>query len=124
MPIALIVEDDQSTRLLYRKILEKVQFKVYEAEDGVEGLQMLKKQKYDVIILDLHMPKMDGEQVMIVLNKRKESLPVIVVSAHLTKERILKMAKLGVKEFLQKPFEIRNFYQTVNRVYPIKVQEA
>ena len=124
MPTALIVEDDQSTRLLYRKILEKVQFKVYEAEDGVEGLQMLKKQKYDVIILDLHMPKMDGEQVMIVLNKLKESLPVIVVSAHLTKERILKLAKLGVKEFLPKPFDIRNFYQTVNRVYPIKVQEA
>ena len=123
MPYALVIEDDQPTRILIRRLLEKADFKIEEAEDGMEGLQVLKKRKFDVILLDLNMPKMDGEQVLSVLKKRNESLPVIVFSAYLTKERIIKLAKLGVKEFLPKPFDLRGLYQAVDRVYSIKTDQ-
>ena len=124
MPQALIIEDDESTRIVLRKMLERVKFEVEEAENGMDGLIVLKRKKFDVVLLDISMPKMNGEQVMNVLNKRNESHPIIVVSAYLTKERIVKLMQLGVKDFIQKPFNIEKFYQTINKFYPIQIDPA
>ncbi len=119
MPKALVVDDDQSTRIAIRNILEKVKIDVDEAENGEEALQILKKKDYNVVLLDIHMPKLDGLQVMSILKKRNQSVPVIVVSAYLSKENIAKLSQLGVKDFLSKPFDLRTFYQAVNNVLPL-----
>jgi DNA-binding NtrC family response regulator len=124
MAQALIIEDDEATRIVLRKMLERVQIDVEEAVNGMDGLLALKRKKFDVVLLDVSMPKMNGEQVMNVLHKRNESHPIIVVSAYLTKERIMKLMQLGVKEFIHKPFNIDKFYQTINKFCPIQFEQV
>jgi DNA-binding NtrC family response regulator len=124
MSQALIIEDDEATRIVLRKMLERVQIDVEEAVNGMDGLLALKRKKFDVVLLDVSMPKMNGEQVMNVLHKRNESHPIIVVSAYLTKERIMKLMQLGVKEFIHKPFNIDKFYQTINKFCPIQFEQV
>ncbi len=120
MPNALIVDDDLSIRTTMRSIPENVKFDVDEAENGEIALQILKRNKYNIVILDIHMPKMDGLQVMSVLKKRKQSIPVIVISANLSDENLEKLIQLGVKEFLSKPFDIKTLYQAVNKICPLE----
>ncbi|MCP4726335.1 MAG: response regulator, partial [bacterium] len=63
----------------------------------------------------------DGEQVLKILKKENDSLPIIILSGYLTKDKIIKLSKLGVKGFLTKPIDIKNFYQVVNQVCPINI---
>ena len=120
MPNALIVDDDLSIRTTMRSIPENVKFDVDEAENGEIALQILNRNTYNIVILDIHMPKMDGLQVMSVLKKRKQSIPVIVISANLSDENLEKLIQLGVKEFLSKPFDIKTLYQAVNKICPLE----
>ncbi len=92
---------------------------VDEAENGEEALQILKKKHYNIVFLDIHIPKLDGLRVMSILSKRNQSIPVIVVSAYLSKENIVKLSQLGVKDFLSKPFDLQTFYQAVDKVLPL-----
>ena len=116
MPKALIIEDDQVTRVLMRKMLEHIDYEVDEAQNGIEGLANIEKSKYDVILLDIHMPEMDGIQMMTVVKERKLTLPVIVVSAYAVNEGKNKLLELGVNLFLHKPFDIKDFYEMIERV--------
>lgn len=121
MPKALIIDDNDVMRNAVRLMLENIRFELYEAEDGFEGLQLLKKNKYDIVLLDIRMPKIDGEQVITILKKRHEMCPIIVISAYLTQDQLIKFAKLGVKGFLSKPIDIQKFYQEINKICPIEI---
>ncbi len=117
---ALVVEDEDQMIEMLCEFLERVNIGVISVKNGLDALGILKKQKFDLILLDLNLPLFKGEHVMSILKNRNESTPVIVVSAFLTNEKILELSKLGVQEFLAKPFEIRSFYDTVNKVCPIE----
>ncbi|MCP4634479.1 MAG: response regulator, partial [candidate division Zixibacteria bacterium] len=103
MYTALIVDDDEMTRNAVGDLLGRVNFKVENAEDGREGIRKIEKTKYDLILLDLRMSGIDGEQVLKILKKENDSLPIIILSGYLTKDKIIKLSKLGVKGFLTKP---------------------
>jgi len=119
----LVIEDEQQMIEMMHDGLEKVKIQVTGVKDGVNALKILKEQKFDLIMLDLNLPLMNGEHVMSILQGRNEQTPVIVVSAFLTHERILELSKLGVKEFLAKPFEMISLYDIVNKVCPIDYKE-
>lgn len=121
MPKALIIDDNEDVRHLLKSLLENVKINADEAKDGLEGVQYLKKNKYNIIFLDLKMPRLNGEQFMNVLKKRNDQCPVIVVSAYLTEEQIIRFIKLGVKAFLSKPLKLEKFYQEVNKICPIEI---
>lgn len=112
----LIIDDDATTRSAIKLMLVKLKFKVDEAVDGIEGLQQIKRRSYDLVFLDIRMPKMDGEQVIKILKKRNEFCDILLVSGYLTKERVVRFAQLGVKGFLTKPIEIDRFYAEVNKI--------
>jgi len=116
---ALVIEDENQMIEMLCDFLERVSINVTSVKDGLNALGILKKQKFDLILLDLNLPLFNGEHVMSILKNRNDSTPVIVVSAFLTNEKILELSKLGVKEFLVKPFEIGSLYDTVNKVCPI-----
>lgn len=100
----LIVEDDKTTRIMMRKLLEKEGLQVAEAANGRQGLEVIAEQLPDLILLDLMMPEMDGFEFVIELRRNKEwaNIPVVVVSAKdLTAEDRIKLSG-RVERILQK----------------------
>jgi len=113
---ALIIDDDSVYRLYLGRLLEKIDFVFEEAEDGYEGILKIKRNPYDLVLLDLMMPQVDGEHVVQIMKRLNNDTPIIVISAHLNKERILKLAQNGVRGFLPKPMKVQNFYKTIKKV--------
>lgn len=119
MKFALVIDDDQVDRNAVGDLLKRVDIKIDNAIDGMDGIRKIKKHSYDFIILDLKMPNVDGEQALRIIKKVNDSLPILVVSGYLTKEKLSKLQKLGVEGFLTKPIDINKFYQAVNKICPI-----
>lgn len=100
----LVIDDDKHIRDACRQILVKDNYDVTEAEDGLKGLEFLKKKVYDIVILDLKMPGISG---MSVLKKIKENYPdtaVIIITGYATVESAVEAMKIGANDFLPKPF--------------------
>ncbi len=121
MPKAIIVDDDDITRTAVRDLLQRVNFEVDSAEDGREGVRKIGRTKYDLILLDLKMSIIDGEQVLKIVTKVDETLPIVILSGYLTKAKILMLKRNGAKAFLTKPISINTFYHTINQVCPINI---
>ncbi len=112
----LVIDDNQLTRTTLENLLTKADFKVISAEDGMEGVQKLKKSIFDLVLLDIVMPGFDGEQVLLVMKKLNNVPPVLIVSGHLTKERFVKLSKAGARGFLAKPVDPQKLYQLISQV--------
>lgn len=105
----LIVDDSATTRAFMRRAIGLSGFKtqnIYEACDGSEGLDVVNAKSVDVVLADLHMPKMDGEEMSrrILDDPSKRDVSVIVVSADPNEQRIQSLLKAGAKAYLAKPF--------------------
>ena len=100
----LVIEDDTFLSSLIKARLEKEGYFVTQAFDGEEGLQILKKEKHDAIILDLIMPKVSGFEVMeyLSINMDLVQISVIVLSNLAQDSDIQKTKRLGAKEFFVK----------------------
>lgn len=113
----LLADDEPMIRNLYRDMLEGNHHHVQAVSDGTEVLERLAEEAFDLLILDLHMPKLDGFKTLLELKKRNKQIPVIVMSGHypddVVNERI---SGLGVVEFLRKPVMITALQHAVDRV--------
>ena len=102
----LIVEDDPFNRLLIRNILGKIpQINFYEAHDGVEALEALKEYAIDIILLDLHMPRMNGYQTLLEIQKNKSYRRIVILAMTTDEEEKKKFYSKGANEFISKPFK-------------------
>jgi CheY-like chemotaxis protein len=77
----LVVEDDDDVRTLISVILRETRYNVYEACDGLEAIDALKKRRYDVLLTDYHMPKMDGLELLDLTRAMWPELPVILATS-------------------------------------------
>lgn len=103
MALILIVEDETAIRELIRLNLELAGFDVEEAGDGVEGLNAVRKQKPDLVLLDIMMPKMDGFTLLEEL--KNDDIPVICLTAKDSVRDKVKGLELGADDYMTKPFE-------------------
>ena len=80
----LIIEDESAIRRVLSKILqeESKEYEVFEASDGIEGLEKLKKDDYDLVLCDIKMPKMDGLEVLTEAKKINPEVPFVMISGH------------------------------------------
>ena len=103
-PVVLLIEDDNFLGNIYKTKFEMEKFKVIVATDGLEGLEMVKKKKPDIILLDILMPKMDGFEVLDRLKKDKNlvNIPVILLTNLGQKDDVEKGLKLGAVDYLIK----------------------
>ena len=100
----LVIDDDTSSRFLVKKILEKKELKVFEAENGVEGLRILKSNPdIKLILLDLIMPIMNGQDFLNTILQEGINIPVIVLSTDDEKAKQTKFQ--GAKEYMIKPIK-------------------
>lgn len=99
----LIVDDEQSIRTTLKEILEYENYTVEEARDGTEGLKMLDKERFDVVLCDVKMPKMSGLEVLTKAMEEGIETQFIMISAHGTIETAVEATKMGAYDFIQKP---------------------
>ncbi|MFN0049679.1 MAG: sigma-54-dependent transcriptional regulator [Cytophagales bacterium] len=103
MPKILIIDDEKAIRQTLKEILGYEKYTVEEAKDGEEGLNLLLKNDYDVVLCDIKMPKMDGVEVLEKAKTQGVSAQFIMISAHGTIDTAVDATKKGAYDFIQKP---------------------
>lgn len=109
----LIVDDEKSIRRTLRDILELEKYKVDEASDGLECIVKLKQNNFDVIILDIKMPKMDGMEALERINVLAKDTPVVMISGHGTIDTAVEAVKKGAFDFISKPPDLNRLLITI-----------
>jgi two-component system nitrogen regulation response regulator NtrX len=105
MRSVLVVDDDKSVRDSIKLILEYEKFDVHFAEDGPTALSRLSAAPFDLVLLDIKMPGMDGMKVLQQIRETKPYLPVVMISGHGTVETAVEATKMGAYDFLSKPLD-------------------
>jgi DNA-binding NtrC family response regulator len=114
-PTILIVDDEKGARQSLEVILED-DYQVLAAENGREALEIFRKESIDLILLDVHMPDMDGLEVLRKIKEQDEEIDVIMVSALNLARKAVDAIKLGAYDYITKPYEPEDILSTVARV--------
>ena len=110
----MIIEDDEDLHLIYRLYLQGESYEIVEAGNGKEGLELAEREKPDLIILDMIMPVMDGEEFIEKLRfeKKRFDIPIIIASVNdKIPPRLIEAGK--IKTVLKKPFPIKVLLQEI-----------
>ncbi len=113
MSKVLIVDDERSIRHTLRDILEFEKYEVDEACDGMEALVKIKQSHYDVIILDIKMPKMDGMDALDRIQEIARETPVVMISGHASIDTAVEAVKKGAFDFISKPPDLNRLLITL-----------
>lgn len=115
MPRILVVEDEAAIRRVLVKILseENEAYQVEEAADGLEGIEKIKDEDYDLVLCDIKMPKMDGVEVLEAAKKIKPEIPLVMISGHGDLETAVNTMKLGAFDYISKPPDLNRLLNTV-----------
>ena len=115
MPKILVIEDEASIRRVLIKILseENDSYILEEAEDGLKGLEKIKNEDYDLVLCDIKMPKMDGEEVLVAVKKIKPEIPMVMISGHGDLETAVNTMRLGAFDYISKPPDLNRLLNTV-----------
>lgn len=111
----LIIEDERKIAKWIKIYLEKAGYAPSVAYDGVKGLEMFKSQKPDLILLDLMIPRMKGEDLCIRI-RRKSDVPIIILTAKDTKRDLLNCLDGGADDYMTKPFDPDELVSRINAV--------
>ena len=109
----LVVDDQQAIRKTLRDILEFEKYTVDEAVDGLDCMVKLKKAGYDVVIMDIKMPKMDGMEALERVQMLAPDTPVIMISGHANIDTAVEAVKKGAFDFISKPPDLNRMLITV-----------
>ncbi|REE24759.1 DNA-binding NtrC family response regulator [Winogradskyella pacifica] len=115
MPKILIIEDEAAIRRVLVKILseENSTYQVEEAEDGLVGIEKIKKDDYDLVLCDIKMPKMDGVEVLEAVKKIKPETPMVMISGHGDLDTAVNTMRLGAFDYISKPPDLNRLLNTV-----------
>ena len=112
LPRVLIVDDQPAIRRSFKDVLE-MDYHVDEAVDGVDCIEKCEKTKYDVIVLDIKMPRMDGMEALDKLQEICPDTPIVMISGHGTIETAVESVKKGAFDFINKPFDLNRVHITL-----------
>lgn len=109
----LVVDDESNIRLLLSEVLSHEGFEVTEAKDGQESLEKMEKHDFDLVITDVHMPRLDGIAMLHKMEKAGRKEKVIIMTANPSKQMFFHGSMNRVITQLCKPFNIANFLSVV-----------
>jgi two-component system nitrogen regulation response regulator NtrX len=109
----LIIDDERAIRNTLREILEYENYEVDDIDNGIDGLELIKKKKFDLVLCDIKMNKMDGMEVLEQALAYSPDLPFIMISGHGTVETAIEASKKGAFDFISKPPDLNRLLITV-----------
>jgi CheY-like chemotaxis protein len=118
----LIVEDDQEILSILKNIFAKHFTNIFTASNGGGAYDILREHRPDLILTDIQMPGMNGIEFMIKLRSEGKNVPVVIISSSKEREDLMKAIKLGVQDFVEKPFKKADVELAVYRVLEIAVR--
>jgi len=117
-PKILIIDDEQGIRDLFCLLLQPMGYQVLTAKDGIEGVEVFKKEKVDIVFLDVHMPGLQGPAVLKIIKQMKPEQIVIIFSSSSDPNFVFESEakNLGAYTCLYKPFDIDGILNIINEV--------
>ncbi|MFH2114433.1 MAG: response regulator, partial [Spirochaetota bacterium] len=113
MSAILVIDDEPGIRTTVKDILEDEGHRAFSAEDGPAGLELLKREHIDVVLLDVWLPRMGGIDVLKAIKADHPAIEVIVVSGHASIDMAVNAVKLGAFDFIEKPLSIERLVTAV-----------
>ena len=111
----LVIDDEETMRDSCQQTLSRDGNRVAVAEDGLTGLAMLKKESFDLVILDLKMPGLNGMEVLKKLSEEHPKLAVVIITGYATVESVIEGMRTGAYDFIPKPFTPDSLLMSVKR---------
>jgi len=105
MPRILTVDDSRAVRMIVAKQVKQLGFEVEEAEDGAQGLAQLEESKFDLVVLDVTMPVLDGPGMLAKLRERGDQTPVLMLTSESKRSIVAGLMKMGISDYILKPFK-------------------
>ncbi len=120
MPAILIIDDEHGIRQTLASILEDEKYKVFTAEDALAGIEILKKEKIDMVFLDVLLPKLGGIEALERIKKDISSPEIVMISGHANIDMAVRAVKLGAFDFLEKPLSLEKVLTVCRNAVAIK----
>jgi len=115
-PSVLIADDSDAWRDAVGDVLDRAGFHTLEAADGAEAIEVVRGVRLDVVLIDFHMPRLDGLQVIRMIRREHRQLPSVLMTAHPTAVPLEEVRALRIGSVLTKPADRRVIVTTVTRV--------
>ncbi|MFA5795444.1 MAG: HD domain-containing phosphohydrolase [Candidatus Brocadiia bacterium] len=112
----LIIDDEPDVRNVLATFLGKIDYEVHHAEIGIDGIEMLAKERFDLVLCDVMMPALDGLSTLALIKKTHPKQPVIMMSGFATHDKIIEALDKGAVDMLAKPFNFTQIRQVVTKV--------
>lgn len=114
---ALVIDDDKNNLMLEKDLLEIAGFEVFEAENASDGIAMARREKPDIIIMDVRLPDMRGPEAARILRQDKETfaIPIVFVTASVMAEGREELDEITNSGFIGKPINTRTFAKEVSQ---------
>lgn len=112
----LIIDDERAIRRALKEILEYENCQVLEAENGKEGLEMIRSNSLDVIFCDIKMPLVDGMELLEQVQGEGNEVPIVMISGHGTLETAVQAIKIGAFDFIEKPLDLNRILVILRNV--------
>jgi two-component system, OmpR family, response regulator len=117
----LIVDDEDDFRITLVKRLQKRNLNVFGAESGLKALDLMNKLIFDVVVLDVKMPGMDGIETLQEMKKKNPLVEVILLTGHASIESGIEGMKLGAFDYVMKPVNIDDLLEMIHKAYDRKI---
>ena len=112
----LVVDDEEALRTVLSAELEGEGYKVSSARDGSDAISILRTQTFDLILLDIKMPVIDGFEVLKFVKESQPTIKVIMLTGFADLKNAIESKKLGAEDFVSKPYDLVDLLTTVERV--------
>ena len=112
----LVVDDEEALRTVLSSELASEGYQVESASDGDEAISIVQNKQFDLILLDIKMPKVDGFEVLKFVKKSYPQMKVIMLTAFADLKNAIESKKLGAEDFISKPYDLVDLLTTIERV--------
>ena len=113
----LVVDDDSVHGMMLKTLIEDWGYEIHLADDGTTGVEMVKSQSFDLVLLDMKMKKMSGMEALQHIKNYNPSLPVVIMTAYSSVQTAVKALKTGAYDYLTKPLDFDKLKLTLERIF-------